>query len=190
MTEVRPLAIAGAWEFRPPVARDDRGSFVETYTQAAFTEAIGHPLVVAQVNTSESHRATLRGLHYSIAPGGQAKYVTCVVGAVLDVIVDLRVGSPTFGSFDVVQLDDDGRAALYIGEGLGHAFLALTDGATVTYVCSSPYAPAYELTISPLDPALALPWPSELTPYVLSPRDAAAPTLAEVLESGRLPRYE
>jgi dTDP-4-dehydrorhamnose 3,5-epimerase len=189
MTDIRQLSVPGAWEFMPQVLADARGAFVETFRQGVFVEAVGHPLAVAQANTSMSRRATLRGLHYSIAPGGQAKYVTCVAGAVLDMIVDLRVGSPTFGAFDSVQLDEDGRSGLYLAEGLGHAFLALTETATVTYLCSTPYAPAHELAISPLDPELALPWPAELAPYVLSERDAAAPTLAEMQATGRLPSF-
>jgi dTDP-4-dehydrorhamnose 3,5-epimerase len=187
VTDVRALAVPGAWEFTPPVMTDDRGNFVQTYTESVFVDAVGHPLVMAQANTSLSRRGTLRGLHYSVAPGGQAKYVTCVAGAMLDVVVDLRVGSPTFGAFDAVLLDDERRGALYIAEGLGHAFLALSETATITYLCSSPYAPAYELTVSPLDPALGLPWPKDLGPYVLSPRDAAAPTLAEAAAAGLLP---
>jgi dTDP-4-dehydrorhamnose 3,5-epimerase len=187
VTGVRALAVPGAWEFTPQVLTDERGDFVETYTQAIFLATVGHPLVVAQANTSLSRRGTLRGLHYSVAPGGQAKYITCVAGAVLDVVVDLRVGSPTFGAFDAVRLDDERRGALYLGVGLGHAFLALSETATVTYLCSSAYAPGYELGISPLDPELGLPWPDDLAPYVLSERDAAAPTLAEAVAGGLLP---
>jgi dTDP-4-dehydrorhamnose 3,5-epimerase len=175
------------WLFTPRVFGDERGAFVETYSQSLFTETVGHPLAVAQVNTSVSRRGTLRGLHYSVAPAGQAKYVTCTAGSVLDVAVDLRVGSSSFGAVDSVVLDSARRSSVYLPEGMGHAFLALSDDATVTYLCSTPYSPAHELAICPLDPALALPWPAELAPYVLSPRDAAAMTLADARASGRLP---
>jgi dTDP-4-dehydrorhamnose 3,5-epimerase len=187
VTEVRQLSVSGAWEFTPPVFADERGTFAETYSQALFAETAGHPLVVAQVNTSVSRRGTLRGLHYSVAPEGQAKYVTCLAGSVLDVAVDLRVGSPTFGVVDSVVLDDVRRSSVYLPEGVGHAFLALSDTATVTYLCSTPYAPEYELAISPLDPSLAFPWPADLAPYVLSPRDATAPSLHEARTAGGLP---
>ena len=190
MSEVRPLSVPGAWLFVPDVYADDRGAFVETYTESVFVATVGHPLVVAQVNTSVSRRGTLRGLHYSVAPAGQAKYVTCAAGAVLDVVVDLRVGSPTFGAHDAVQIDAESRGALFLSEGLGHAFLALTDDAVVTYFCSTPYAPQHELTVSALDPALGLPWPVELEPYVLSDRDASAPTLATASAAGLLPAAE
>ncbi len=187
MSEVRPLSVPGAWVFVPDVHGDDRGAFAETYTESVFVATVGHPLVVSQVNTSVSRRATLRGLHYSVAPKGQAKYVTCAAGAVLDVVVDLRVGSATFGEHDAVQLDAAARHAVFLSEGLGHAFLALTDGAVVTYLCSTPYAPQHELTVSALDPALGLPWPTELAPYLLSDRDASAPTLAAASDAGLLP---
>jgi dTDP-4-dehydrorhamnose 3,5-epimerase len=188
MSEVRPLAVPGAWLFLPAVFTDDRGAFAETYTESLFVATVGHPLVVAQVNSSVSRRGTLRGLHYSIAPEGQAKYVTCAAGAILDVVVDLRVGSATFGAHDAVELDAEARGAIYLSEGLGHAFLALTHDAVVSYFCSTPYSPQHELTVSPLDPALALVWPAEVAPYVLSDRDRAAPSLAEAGAAGRLPR--
>jgi dTDP-4-dehydrorhamnose 3,5-epimerase len=141
------------------------------------------------VNTSVSRRGTLRGLHYSVAPGGQAKYVTCTAGSVLDVVVDLRTGSPSFGAVDSVVLDAATRSSVYLPEGMGHAFLALSDDATVTYLCSTPYAPEHELTVSPLDPELGLSWPSDLAPYLLSPRDAGAPSFAEARKAWRLPTY-
>ena len=106
----------------------------------------------------------------------------------LDVVVDLRVGSATFGTHDAVELDAEARAAVFLSEGLGHAFLALTDDAVVTYFCSTLYSPQHELTVSPLDPALALAWPAEVAPYLLSERDRAAPSLAEAAAAGRLPR--
>jgi dTDP-4-dehydrorhamnose 3,5-epimerase len=190
MSEARPLAVPGAWLFVPDLHGDDRGVLAQTYTEATFVAAVGHPLVVAQVNTSVSKRGTLRGLHYSVAPAGQAKYVTCMSGAVLDVVVDLRVGSPTFGAYDAMQLDAESRHAAYLSEGLGHAFLALTEDAVVTYFCSTPYAPQYELTVSALDAAIGLPWPAELTPYVLSDRDASAPTLAVAAAAGLLPVHD
>ena len=107
---------------------------------------------------------------------------------ILDVVVDIRVGSPTFGQSNAVELDADERNALYIAEGLGHAFCALTDTVTVGYLCSEPYAPTREFGVHPLDPALALPWPTGARP-LLSPKDDAAPTLAEAQAQGLLPTY-
>jgi dTDP-4-dehydrorhamnose 3,5-epimerase len=113
--------------------------------------------------------------------------VTCLRGAVLDAVVDLRVGSPTFGRWEGVQLDDAQRRAVYIPEGIGHGFCALTDDATLTYLCSETYAPDREHSVHPLDADLEIAWPAD-SPLV-SDRDGAAPTLAEAAEAGLLPDY-
>jgi dTDP-4-dehydrorhamnose 3,5-epimerase len=183
------MAIVGAWEIAPVVHTDDRGAFVETYQAAAFTDAVGQALEVAQVNTSVSRRGSVRGIHFADVPPSQAKYVTCMHGAVFDVVVDIRVGSPTFGRWDAVRLDDTDRRAVYVAEGLGHAFMALTDGAIVSYLCSEPYAPGREHGVSPLDPAIGIDWPGGIEP-LLSTKDAEAPTLDRSREEGLLPSYE
>jgi dTDP-4-dehydrorhamnose 3,5-epimerase len=116
--------------------------------------------------------------------------VTCVSGAILDVAVDLRVGSATFGKWEIIRLDDQSRQAAFLAEGIGHAFMALSAEATVLYLCSTPYAPGRERGVHPLDPALGIPWPlDELGEPVLSEKDAAAPTVEEALRAGLLPRY-
>lgn len=187
--ERRALDIPGAWEFVPAQHGDDRGTFLEFYRSEPLSEVTGSRLDVLQANCSVSRRGVLRGLHYADVPPSQAKYVTCVAGAVLDVLVDIRVGSPTYGRHAAVRLDDDRRNAVYVAEGLAHSFLALSDSATVVYLCSQPYAPGREHGIDPLDPELALPWPADIEP-LLSPKDAAAPTLAEARERGALPSWE
>ncbi|MEV0176333.1 dTDP-4-dehydrorhamnose 3,5-epimerase [Streptomyces sp. NPDC050803] len=185
---MRSLGIEGAWVLEPKVFPDDRGSFHEWYRGEEFREATGYDLALAQANCSVSRRGVLRGVHFSDVPPGQAKYVTCVRGAILDVVVDLRTGSPAFGQWEAVRLDDDTRHAVFLAEGLGHAFMALTDDATVVYLCSTGYAPGREHGVDPLDPALGITWPGGITP-VLSDKDAAAPTLAEAEQSGLLPAY-
>ncbi|MBI1757788.1 MAG: dTDP-4-dehydrorhamnose 3,5-epimerase [Actinobacteria bacterium] len=187
--KIRELAVPGSWEFTLQAHGDDRGSFCEWYRAEAVTEAVGHPLALVQANHSTSRRGVVRGIHYAEVPPSQAKYVYCPLGAVLDVVVDIRVGSPTFGRWDAVRLDDTDRRAVYLSEGLGHAFCALTDDAAVTYLCSTGYAPAREHGVHPLDPALGLPWPADVEP-ALSGKDAAAPTLAEAAEQGLLPSYQ
>lgn len=187
--DVRELKVPGAWEFTPRQFPDPRGVFLEWFKASVVTEAVGHRLGLAQANHSVSSRGTLRGVHFADVPPGQAKYVYCTRGAVLDVVVDIRVGSPTYGVSDAVQLDDQDRRGIYLAEGLGHAFLALTDDANVTYLCSEPYNPTGEHGIHPLDPDLDLPWPSDIEP-LLSDKDAAAPTLAEAEASGLLPSYD
>jgi dTDP-4-dehydrorhamnose 3,5-epimerase len=187
---VNPLGIDGAWVYTPQVHHDDRGSFAETFRGAEFAADLGYRLDVAQVNCSVSRRGVIRGIHYADVPPGQAKYVTCVAGAILDVVVDLRADSPTFGKWEAVTLEAESRRAVFIGEGLGHAFMALNDGATALYLCSTPYAPGREHGVHPLDPSVGIAWPSGdgLEP-VLSDKDAAAPTLEEALRAGALPRY-
>ncbi|MBB2940433.1 dTDP-4-dehydrorhamnose 3,5-epimerase [Actinoplanes lutulentus] len=185
--KIRPLTIEGAYEVTPVQHGDARGAFLEWYRFDHLAAAIGHPLDLAQGNLSISARDVVRGIHFADVPPGQAKYVTCVKGAVLDVIVDIRVGSPTFGSWEAVRLDDEDRKAVYLSEGLGHGFCALTEGATVTYLCSSEYQPGREHGIDPLDPELGIVWPAE-TP-LLSPKDAQAPSLAEARDKGLLPQY-
>jgi len=183
------LGIDGLWCYTPRVHTDARGSFTEAFRAGEVREAVGHRFDLAQVNCSVSRRGVLRGVHFADVPPGQAKYVTCVAGAILDVVVDLRVGSPTFGRWEAVRLDDTGRRALYVAEGLGHAFLALSESATVVYLCSQPYAPGREHGVHPLDPELGIDWPLDGEP-VLSAKDAAAPTLAEARAAGLLPDYE
>jgi len=185
---MKPLGIAGAWIRTPRIHPDGRGSFLEWFRGDELEGHLGYRPEVAQGNCSVSRRGVVRGIHFSDVPPGQAKYVTCASGAIIDVAVDLRVGSPTFGRWQAVRLDDESRHALYIGEGLGHAFVALSDQATVLYLCSTPYAPSREHGVHPLDPAIGIVWPDGLDP-VLSDKDAAAPTLAEALAAGLLPDY-
>jgi dTDP-4-dehydrorhamnose 3,5-epimerase len=182
--KIRPLGIEGAWEITPQQYGDRRGRFLEWYRFDRLAEAVGHPLELAQANLSVSARGVVRGVHYADVPPGQAKYVTCVRGAVLDVVVDLRRGSPTFGRWEPVRLDDVDRRAVYLAEGLGHGFCALTDDATLTYLCSSTYNPAAEHAVHPLDPALGIDWPTDAP--ILSERDAAAPAL----DAAQLPDHQ
>lgn len=190
--KVRELAVAGAWEFTPTLHGDDRGVFLEAFKADVLAETIGHRFDLAQVNTSVSAAGVLRGIHFADVPPGQAKYVTCSVGSILDVIVDIRVGSPTFGKWDSVLLDDIDRKAVYLSEGLGHAFCSLADGSTVTYLCSTGYNPGAEHGLHPLDPEIGIDWPTvarDGSPleYELSAKDRVAPTLAEALRDGMLP---
>ena len=186
--DVRELAVPGAFEFTPRTFPDERGVFASPYQEAAFVKAVGHPLRLAQTNHSRSRRGSVRGLHFADVPPGQAKYVYCPVGSLFDVVVDIRVGSPTFGTWDAVRLDPVEFRAVYVPEGVGHAFVALEDDTVISYLCSTPYNPPAEHGLSPMDPALGLPWPTDLE-VLLSPKDQAAPTLAEAESSGLLPSY-
>jgi dTDP-4-dehydrorhamnose 3,5-epimerase len=186
--KIRPLTVEGAYEITPQQHGDPRGLFLEWYRFDRLAEVVGHPLRLAQANMSVSARGVVRGVHFADVPPGQAKYVTCPRGAVVDVVVDLRVGSPTFGQWDAVRLDDVDRRAVYLAEGLGHGFCALTDDATLTYLCSTTYNPGAERVVHPLDPDLAIDWPVDAPQ--LSARDDAAPGLAAAREGGLLPAYD
>ena len=185
--KVRELAIPDAYEVSTDVFPDDRGLFLNPFRADLLAEATGHRLAVAQTNHSASRRDVVRGVHFALLPPGQAKYVYCPRGAALDVVVDIRVGSPTFGQHDVVRIDDRDFRAVYLAEGLGHMIVALEDDTVAAYLCSTGYDPQREKGVSPTDPALGLPIPAGA---VLSPRDLAAPTLAEAAEQGLLPTYE
>jgi len=192
---IEETRIPGAFSVTPQQHADDRGVFLEWFRSDRFTENAGHPFTIAQANCSVSSAGTVRGIHFAQLPPSQAKYVTCPSGAILDVVVDIRVGSPTFGQWDAVVLDDRDRKALYIPEGLGHAFMALADATVVNYLCSAPYAPGREHGVHPLDPAIGIDWPTQgrdgsaLTPS-LSPKDAQAPFLADLVDSGLLPTLD
>lgn len=182
------MAVPDAFVTIPVQHADDRGVFLEWFKDEAFQRETGHRLPLAQANCSVSRRGVVRGVHYADVPPGQAKYVTCTSGEVLDAVVDLRMGSPTFGVVDSVVLDSRSRRAVFLAEGLGHAFMALTEEATVVYLCSTGYSPAREHGVHPLDTDLSLPWPAEVE-RVLSPKDEASPTLKEAVANGALPTY-
>ena len=186
----RELSVPGAWEITPKVYGDSRGGLFEWFTEAAFAEMTGHRFELRQANCSVSAAGVLRGLHFAQLPPSQAKYVTCVKGAVLDVVVDIRVGSPTFGQWDSVLLDDVDHRTIYLSEGLAHGFCALQDESTVMYLCSTPYTPEREHTISPHDPAIGIRWPLPADHLIVSDRDAAAPSLDEVRAAGLLPTWD
>ncbi|MGC0366961.1 dTDP-4-dehydrorhamnose 3,5-epimerase [Rhodococcus sp. 27YEA15] len=190
----RELKISGAWEFTPVQFGDDRGLFLEWFREPGFSEVAGRTLDLRQANCSVSAAGVLRGIHFADVPPGQAKYVTCVTGAILDVVVDLRVGSPTFGHWDSVLLDDVDRRAVFISEGLGHGFLSLEDNSTVVYLCSSEYAPDREHEVHPLDEEIGVDWPTvgrngEPLTVTLSAKDSAAPSLHDALATGLLPSF-
>jgi dTDP-4-dehydrorhamnose 3,5-epimerase len=188
--QIRELAIPDAWEFTPKQHADSRGVFFEFYRFEKLEELTGHPLDLRQGNMSVSAKGVVRGIHYALVPPGQAKYVTAPRGAFIDYIIDLRVGSPTFGTWDSVIIDDVDRKAVYLSEGLGHAIVSLTDQATVSYLVSEVFNPTRELGINVLDPEIGLVFPPEIGEPLLSPKDLEAPSLAEALASGLLPSWQ
>jgi dTDP-4-dehydrorhamnose 3,5-epimerase len=165
--------VAGAFLIEPEPIEDERGFFARTFCREEF-EAHGLNPVVAQCNLSFNHRrGTLRGLHYQAAPHQEAKLVRCTRGAIWDVALDLRPGSPTYRAWFGAELSDGNRASLYIPEGCAHGFLSLTDAAEVAYQMSAPYAPGAARGVRWDDPAFGIEWPGEV--LVINQRDASYP---------------
>jgi len=187
---IRELSVPGAFEVTPRQFPDDRGSFWEWYRFDALAEAVGHPLDLRQGNGSVSRKGVVRGIHFADVPPSQAKYVTVMHGAVIDFVIDIRVGSPTFGQWDSVLLDTVDRRALYVAEGLGHCFVALADDTVVTYLVSEVFSPTREHGITPLDETISLEMPLPHDQLLLSPKDVEAPTLLEAQALGLLPLWD
>jgi dTDP-4-dehydrorhamnose 3,5-epimerase len=185
--ELKPLGIQGVWLAESPIWSDDRGFFREWFRSADVKNATGRDFGIEQANISLSSKGTLRGIHYSIAPLGQAKWITCVSGSIQDVIVDIRPNSKSFGQWIEVELRGDSGKAILISEGLGHGFLALEDNTAVSYLVSSLFSPPDELEINPLDEKIGIKWTIDLNKLKMSEKDKNAPRLETRLEMGLLP---
>jgi dTDP-4-dehydrorhamnose 3,5-epimerase len=193
--EIRELKVGDAYEVTPKILGDSRGAFLEWFRADRLQEATGRRLDLRQANASISSSGAIRGIHFADVPPSQAKYVSCPRGALLDVVVDIRVGSPTYGAWDAVLLDDVDRKGVFVSEGLGHGFMALEDNTMISYLCTAPYTPAREHGVHPLDPAIGIEWPTTgrdgraLEP-LLSAKDTEAPSLADAEKQGLLPAYD
>jgi dTDP-4-dehydrorhamnose 3,5-epimerase len=184
-----PLKIQGSWVFTPRKFPDERGSFHEVFKLPLLFETLGFGFEVKQVNQSVSRAGVIRGIHWADVPPGQAKYVFCPKGAIWDVVVDIRIGSPTFGQFDAVELSAKNGKSLFIKEGLGHVFLSLEDDTVVNYLCTEPFNPTAEHGINPLDPDLAIPFGKmwDKSAFTISAKDLEAPSFKEAIATGSLP---
>ncbi|MFF3339651.1 dTDP-4-dehydrorhamnose 3,5-epimerase family protein [Streptomyces flavidovirens] len=188
---IEETAVPDAYRITPRLLSDARGTFHEAFRHDELERVSGHVFTPLQCNYSTSRRGTLRGMHSVLLPPGQAKFVSCVRGAVLDVVTDVRPGSPAFGVSTSTVLDARSGTGMYVAEGLAHGFVALTDDACVSYLCSTLHIPGTQVDIWPLDPELALPWHRSLTGEpLLSEKDAAAPSLARAAELGLLATYD
>ena len=176
---VIPTALDGVRIVETQFVRDERGFFMESYHREQYA-AHGLTAELVQDNHSRSARGVLRGIHYQDMRQPQLKFIRCTVGAILDVAVDLRVGSPTFGQSVAVELTAENKQQLWIPAGFGHAFLTLSEFAEVQYKCSSYYAPETEGAIAWNDPDLAIAWPNSAP--LLSGRDQRAMRLAEYVQ--------
>lgn len=181
----------------PECHRDRRGSFHEWFKASSFEEAMGFPFDLQQANLSVSAPGVIRGLHLAQTPPGQAKLVVCPKGRIVDVLVDVREGSPTFGSWRGFELSADNGEGLYVPVGFAHGFVALEES-VVVYLTTSEYQPGVEYGFDPFDPQVGVEWPrpkvEEVEPgdtgYILSEKDQAAPSLAELGAQGLLPSFQ
>ncbi len=181
------LSIPGLFVLESPVWSDDRGSFREWFKDEDFRDA-GIDFNARQANLSVSRKNVVRGLHYSLAPEGQAKVVTCAHGELDDVIVDIRVGSPTFGRHEIVHLGAGEERSVYVPAGVAHGFCVTSELGALTYLLSSPFNSAVELEINPFDEELNVPWTIH-GDAVVSPKDAGAPSLRERRDAEQLPLF-
>jgi NDP-hexose 3,5-(Or5-) epimerase len=187
--QIHERSLPGVFRVSSEKHEDARGHFYEAFKRDELAEVLGYRLTIEQTNCSVTRRGGIRGIHGSRVPPGQAKLVTCLRGSALDMVVDLRVNSPTFGQYEVTWLDAHSSTALYISEGLGHAFMALMDDTCVYYQCSTSYMPEHELAIDPFDPRIGLPW-GLIDEPILADKYRTAPSLDEAVELGILPTYE
>ena len=189
--DLTPLSIDGAWLAESPVRKDERGIFREWFKWEEIELKTKFNFSVAQANISVSNKGVIRGIHYSIAPEGQAKWITCISGSILDVVVDLRPNSPTYKRIEYVHLNGDNERSLLISHGLGHGFLSLEENSTIAYLLSSQYSPDNELEVIPTDTDLNIDWHLQLvrgSALILSTKDAQAPTLKEREQNNQLPQ--
>ncbi len=182
---VEHLSIPGVWTYTPRTFADDRGYFFEWFQDSTFRETAGGDFALAQANCSVSSKGTLRGIHFADVPPGQRKYVMCLTGSIMDVAVDLRKGSPTFGKWDFANLSRENHKVISIPNGVGHAFMALEDDTTVVYLCDQRYNPTGEREINPLDPEIGIQWPQEL-PILMSQKDKFAQSFSDYKERADL----
>lgn len=177
--EYKETDIKGVWVLEPKVFNDARGYFFESWRQADFDSHIGRHVEFIQDNESKSSYGVLRGLHYQRGDYSQAKLVRVIMGRVLDVVVDLRKSSPTFGKYVMVELSGDNKRQFFIPRGFAHGFLVLSDEAIFTYKVDNVYAPDQEAGIRWDDPTIGIEWPIDRADVLTSKKDLEAKSLGE-----------
>ena len=184
----KEIAFKSVWVANLDVFPDTRGCFYEFYSES---EKFVNPPIrfkPQQSNMSLSKKGALRGIHFSLAPVGQIKWLTCVSGSILDCVIDLREGSPTFGRHHLIRISAAEPQALLIDSGIGHAFLSLEENTIVNYLLSSPYDPTFEVGVNPLDETLGIDWPTNN--LILSDKDRSAMSLTDAGLLRKLPRFQ
>jgi len=186
---LQELSILGCYLASHKVFPDKRGLFREWFRSEEIL-TIDKSFSVKQANYSNSKKWVIRGIHYSLAPNGQAKVVTCASGEIVDVLVDLREGSPTYSKIEYVELAEDSGKVVYVASGIGHGFIVKSDFASVVYLTSSGYMPEYEKAICPTDPGLGIDWPIPVGEIaIISDADLNAKKLLQAIETNELPKW-
>lgn len=188
--EIVPLNISGAWLANSKINTDSRGKFREWFKLNDIQIVTGVTFETRQANISTSSRGTVRGIHYSLSKEGQAKWVTCVSGKIRDVVVDIRVGSPTFGKWINIEISASDGNSILVGHGLGHGFSALEDNTCVAYLVSVEYSPDEEFEIYPLDEFLNIDWGVSKEEMNISEKDRLAPGVDIRKIKNQLPMWE
>ena len=186
--KVTPLKIDGSWLIELNRFEDSRGFFYESFRDDIAKKYFGREFNIKQSNTSVSKKGSVRGIHYALVPPSQAKYVQCQKGSIIDYVIDIRVGSPTFSQFVEVELSATNPQAIFIEEGLAHAFVALEDETVVTYFVSENYNPEREKGINPFDSDLNIKWPD--INLELSEKDKLAISLKKAQIQNLLPLFD
>ena len=186
--KAQPLKISGSWKIEFQKFDDNRGFFYESFKEEDFKKLIGRNLNIKQTNTSSSSKGSVGGIHYALVPPSQAKLVQCQRGSIKDYLIDIRVGSPTFGQFEEIELNENSASAVFIEEGLAHAFVALENQTVVTYFVTEKYNPEREKGINPFDKTLNVKWPD--LELILSEKDKQAISLDEAKIQGLLPSFD
>ena len=186
--KAHPLKISGSWKIEFQKFNDNRGFFYESFKEEDFKNQIGRSLNIKQTNTSSSSKGSVRGIHFALVPPSQAKLVQCQRGSIKDYVIDIRVGSPTFGQFEEIELNENSVSAVFIEEGLAHAFVALENQTVVTYFVTEKYNPEREKGINPFDKTLNVKWPD--IELILSEKDKQAISLEEAKNQGLLPTFD
>ena len=186
--KAQPLKISGSWKIEFQKFDDNRGFFYESFKEEDFKKLIGRSLNIKQTNTSSSSKGSVRGIHYALVPPSQAKLVQCQRGSIKDYVIDIRVGSPTYGQFEEIELNENSASAVFIEEGLAHAFVALENQTVVTYFVTEKYNPEREKGINPFDKTLNVKWPD--LELILSEKDKQAISLEEAMNQGLLPSFD
>lgn len=175
-------SISDVFVVEPQVHGDARGYFVETFRHDLFEEAVGYSVNFAQDNESKSSKGVLRGLHFQLAPHAQSKLVRVIEGSVLDVAVDIRVGSPTFGQHVAVELTADNKKQLFVPRGFAHGFVVLSETATFAYKVDNYYSPECDRGVAFDDPQLNIDWRLSSEQLMLSDKDTKQPSFAQLAE--------